>query len=162
MLPLDVAQLVYGMYILTLLLHRLAPNGSNIAQWELEYLRRLRNRGSFQTGRQSQVEVSMMSRLFVAAGTGQRRRTVPDEDRAGLANGLGPHGLCPTTWEFPKIGGPNIGPQILGLLLQGHPQKGPPNFVETATWQVFSCDDNLLSLAQAPLTAHLVSAVHCF
>ena len=31
-----------------------------------------------------------------------------------------------TTWEFPKIRGPDIDPQIAGLLLQGLPQKEPP------------------------------------
>ena len=29
-------------------------------------------------------------------------------------------------WEFPKIRDPTIDNKIIGLLLQGHPQKGPP------------------------------------
>ena len=36
-------------------------------------------------------------------------------------------GLWTSTWEFLKIGShPHIDPRIIGVLLKGHPQKGPP------------------------------------
>ena len=35
-------------------------------------------------------------------------------------------------WEFPKIRGPKIHSNIVGLSLQGHPRNGPPQFTETA------------------------------
>ena len=48
-------------------------------------------------------------------------------------------------WKIPKIRGPNIDPQIAGLLLQGLPKRGPP-FLETAigsplggSWGVLEC-----------------------
>ena len=39
---------------------------------------------------------------------------------------------APKIGEFPKIRDLNIDPKLLGLLLQGHPEKGHPQFTETA------------------------------
>ena len=38
------------------------------------------------------------------------------------------HGI----WEFPKIRGSSLDPEIAGLLLEGHPDMNP-EFMETAT-----------------------------
>ena len=39
----------------------------------------------------------------------------------------------PKMWEFPEIRGPDIGPKMVGLLLEGHPGHGP--FMEAAIYQ---------------------------
>ena len=36
--------------------------------------------------------------------------------------------------EFPTVRGPNADPNIVGLLLPGHPQKGTSNLIETAIY----------------------------
>ena len=65
-----------------------------------------------------------------------RRLTQPPWFQLAKQALLASNSSLEATWEFPKIRGPNTNPQIVGMQLQGHPQKGP-QFVETAT-HVFS------------------------
>ena len=75
--------------------------------------------------------------MFLNCRFGKLRDRVPgesaDEKRASNGTCLPGVSKIRATWEFPKIRGPNIDPQSIGLLLQGHPKKDP-QFTETATW----------------------------
>ena len=45
----------------------------------------------------------------------------PSEAKEGCS------GWRASTWEFPKIRGPNTDPYMVGFLSQGHPPKRTPN-----------------------------------